>query len=677
MRLARAFAALAVVLVAALPAPAQPRAANLLSLEQYLDWEDVQQPQLSPDGTQVIYTRRWVDKMNDKWETTLWTMNVDGTHQRALGPGSGVRWSPDGKRIAYIARGEPSGPQIFTRWMDAEGAVTQISHLTEAPSALEWSPDGRTIAFNMNVPTRENWRIAMPTPPRGAKWTEAPKIVTRLNFRRDREGYTDEYYRHIFTIPADGGTPRQITDGDWNHGAPSFSADGKSIVFSSLRVDDPEHQFRKSTLYVANLVTGKITALTHDNRNNGNPQYSPNGQLIAWMAADSVDHSAWAPQVLWVMNADGSNPHPVTGSLDRPISDVIWAPDNSGLYFGVESEGSKNFAFASVTGQVRPITTGAQVLTVTDISAGGVAVGTRSTATKPNDVVSFTIPKSGTVTSVAQLTAVNDDVLAGKDLASTEEIWYRSKDGLRIQGWIVKPPGFDPKKKYPLILDIHGGPQAMYNVGFSFARQDHAAAGYVVLYTNPRGSTGYGTKFTNEIKNAYPDKDFDDLMVGVDSVIARGYVDPKNLFVYGCSGGGVLTAWTVGHTDRFAAASSNCPVIDWISFVGETDGASWYFNFEKPFWEDPSEHLRRSPIMYVGNVKTPTMLMTGVLDLRTPMPQTEEFYRALKLRGVPTAMIRMNGEYHGTSSIPSNFLRTQLYLRSWFERYSTKKTASN
>src|SRR5581483_6304368 len=239
MRLARAFAALAVVLVAALPAPAQPRAANLLSLEQYLDWEDVQQPQLSPDGTQVIYTRRWVDKMNDKWETTLWTMNVDGTHQRALGPGSGVRWSPDGKRIAYIARCEPSGPQIFTRWMDAEGAVTQISHLTEAPSALEWSPDGRTIAFNMNVPTRENWRIAMPTPPRGAKWTEAPKIVTRLNFRRDREGYTDEYYRHIFTIPADGGTPRQITDGDWNHGAPSFSADGKSIVFSSLRVDDP------------------------------------------------------------------------------------------------------------------------------------------------------------------------------------------------------------------------------------------------------------------------------------------------------------------------------------------------------------------------------------------------------------------------------------------------------
>ncbi len=195
-----------------------------------------------------------------------------------------------------------------------------------------------------------------------------------------------------------------------------------------------------------------------------------------------------------------------------------------------------------------------------------------------------------------------------------------------------------------------------------------------MLYTNPRGSTGYGEKFTNEIKNAYPGKDFDDLMAGVDTVIGRGYIDPKNLFVYGCSGGGVLTAWTVGHTDRFAAAAALCPVIDWISFVGETDGAGWYQNFEKPFWEDPSEYLRRSPIMYVGNVKTPTMLMTGVLDLRTPIPQIEEFYRALKVHGTPTVMIRMNNEYHGTSSTPSNFLRTQLYLRSWFDRYSAKNT---
>ena len=208
----------------------------------------------------------------------------------------------------------------------------------------------------------------------------------------------------------------------------------------------------------------------------------------------------------------------------------------------------------------------------------------------------------------------------------------------------MKPPDFDPTKKYPLMLDIHGGPHAMYNVGVQLrAAGSRGERLRVALHESAR-QHGLRQAFANAIKNAYPGKDFDDLMAGVDTVIGRGYVDTKNLFVYGCSGGGVLTAWTVGHTNRFAAASSLCPVIDWISFVGKTDGASWYDNFEKLPWEDPSEHLRRSPIMYVGNVKTPTMLMTGVIDLRTPMPQTEEFYRALKLRKVPTAMIRFNNE---------------------------------
>lgn len=650
--------------------PARP--ANHISLEQYLDWEDVQNPQLSPDGTQILFTRRWVDKMNDKWESSIWLMNSDGSHPRSLAQGSGMRWSRDGKRIAYVGKGEPSGQQIFVRYMDAEGGTTQISHLTDTPSALEWSPDGRTIAFNMNVPVHDTWRIAMPTPPKGAKWIDPPKVVTRLNYRSDRIGYTDDYFRHIFVIPADGGTAHQVSKGDWNYSAANFSADSKWLVYSGLFEPNAEMAYRKSNVYVANVETGATKQLTHRNGTSAQPLFSPDGKTIAFISADSGDHSAWAESKLYMMNADGSNVHLASGDLDRPITGVIWAPDNSGVYFNVESSGSKNMYFASTAGQFHPVTSGAQVLTVSDVGKNGLVVGVRSTPIKPNDVVSFKLPRSGTTSTFTQLTAVNDDVLSGKDLAQTEEIWYTSKDGLKIQGWVVKPPGFDPAKKYPLILDIHGGPQAMYNVGFSFARQDDAAAGYVTLYTNPRGSTGYGAKFTNEIKNAYPDKDFDDLMAGVDTVVGRGYIDQKNMFVTGCSGGGVLTAWTVGHTNRFAAAAARCPVIDWISFVGETDGASWYGNFEKPFWEDPSEYLRRSPIMYVGNVKTPTMLMTGVLDLRTPIPQIEEFYRALKEHGTPTVMIRMNNEYHGTSSTPSNFLRTQLYLRSWFEKYAAK-----
>jgi dipeptidyl aminopeptidase/acylaminoacyl peptidase len=664
--------------VAAAPVFAQQttqRPANRVALEQYLDWEEVSNPQLSPDGTQILFSRRWVDKVNDKWESSIWLMNVDGTHQRSLTQGSDVHWSPDGKRIVYVGKGEPSGQQVFVRWMDAEGATTQISHVSDAPSGLEWAPDGKSIAFTMNVPVKDTWRIAMPTPPKGAKWTEPPKVVTRLNYRSDRIGYTDDSYRHIFVVPADGGTARQITNGDWNHSAPSFSADSKWIAFSSLREPNAEEAYRKSQIYAANVETGEIKQLTHRNGTNGSPAFSPDGKTIAFMSADSSDHSAWAESKLYFMNADGSNVRLVSGTLDRPITGLSWAPDASGLYFNVESEGSKNLYFATASGSYRPVTSGKQVLTVSSVGKTGVAVGIRTTPTKPNDVVSFTVPKTGATSTMTQLTAVNDDVLMGKQLAQTEEIWYTSKDGLKIQGWIVKPPGFDPSKKYPLILDIHGGPQSMYNVAFSFARQDHAASGYVILYTNPRGSTGYGEKFTNEIKNAYPGKDFDDLMAGVDTVLGRGYVDPKNLFVYGCSGGGVLTSWIVGHTTRFAAAAALCPVIDWISFVGETDGAGWYGNFEKPFWEDPSEYLRRSPIMYVGNIKTPTMLMTGVLDLRTPIPQIEEFYRALKMKGVPTVMIRMNNEYHGTSSTPSNFLRTQLYLRSWFDKYGSKRAS--
>src|SRR5689334_12074538 len=236
MRVLRSLAAftIAVTPVATIPFAlgaqlAAPQHSNRVSLEQYLDWEEVQAPQLSPDGSQILFTRRWVDKLNDKWESSIWLMNADGSHQRALVQGSDVHWSPDGKRIAYVAKGEPSGQQIFVRYMDAEGAVTQISHVTDAPSGIEWSPDGKSIAFLMNVPTRDTWRIAMPTPPKGAKWTEAPKVTSRLNYRSDRVGYTDEAYRHVFVIPADGGTPRQLTNGDWNHTGASFSGDSKWV----------------------------------------------------------------------------------------------------------------------------------------------------------------------------------------------------------------------------------------------------------------------------------------------------------------------------------------------------------------------------------------------------------------------------------------------------------------
>lgn len=653
--------------------PAAPSVSGrLLQLADYLEWEQVSEPRLSPDGARVVYARRVVDQLNDRWESSLWIMNADGTRNRFLVKGSGAEWSPDGTRIAYIATGEPSGAQVFVRWMDDEGAITQVTRVTDAPGGLRWSPDGRTLAFTMRVargPAKDNpfARVALPAAPKGAKWTEPPKVVTDLDWRQDREGATDDGVRHVFVVPADGGTARQVTNGDWDHGTPAWSPDGRTLAFSALRIPNAQLAWRESEVYAADVASGTIRQLTRRKGPDANPVWSPDGRMIAYTGFDSTD-ATWQDAAIYLMNADGSSPRALTKAMDRSPAGMFWSPDGTGLFFNADNEGSRHLYFVTSAGQVRQVSQGEEVLTITDLSKTGIAVGTRTTPTEPGDVVRVSLKGAPAIT---RLTEVNADVLAGKVLGAQEAIWYPSKDGLRVQGWIVKPPDFDPSKKYPLMLEIHGGPHAMYNVGWSFARQEHAANGFVVLYTNPRGSTGYGSAFGNAIKNAYPGKDFDDLMAGVDQVLGRGYVDPARLYVFGCSGGGVLTSWIVGHTDRFAAASANCPVTNWMSFVGTTDGPQfWYRNFEKNFWDDPSEHLRRSPIMYVGKVTTPTMLMTGVLDLRTPMPQTEEYYSALKMRGVPSAMVRFNNEWHGTSSTPSNFLRTQAYLREWFGKYT-------
>jgi len=655
----------ALALAAAAPVAAQAPHPDRLTLDAFMEWERAGSPQIAPDGRQIVYTRGWIDKVNDRWESSLWIMGTDGARNRFLAEGSNARWSPDGTRIAFTRRGEPQGNQIFVRWMDAEGATTQITRVEDSPGGLAWSPDGKWIAFTMNVDDKPDFpRVSMPARPDGAKWTGDPKVVTRLNYRRDRTGYTDGGYRQIFVVPADGGTPRQVTAGDWNSSEPVWTPDGAEVLFSSLRVDTAEYSWRESEIYAVNLATGAVRQLTTRAGPDGNPVVSPDGKLVAYTGMDTGDFT-YHTTSLYVMDISGANPRLLTPDFDRSPEQVTWAADNSGIYFTAENEGTQNLYLASLRGGVRQLSEGKHLFDIVTVTPQGLAVGTRTSVHEPGDIVTYDI-KSKRFT---KLTDVNGDVLAGRTLGDVEEFWYTSVDDYRIQGWIVKPPDFDPAKQYPLMLTIHGGPHGMYGVGFNFGWQEHAANGYVVLYTNPRGSTGYGSAFGNAIKNAYPSKDFDDLMNGVNEVITRGYVDTLNMFVYGCSGGGVLTSWIVGHTTRFAAASANCPVTNWFSFVGTTDGASWYRNFAKLPWEDPTEHLRRSPLMYVGNVTTPTMLMTGELDLRTPMEQTEEYYRALKMQKVPTAMVRFKNEWHGTSSTPSNFLRTQLYLRAWFEKF--------
>ena len=673
----RTRACLWVLVVLVLPATLFGQADDRLSLDLYLELEGVSGPRLSPDGSQIIYTRQWVDKVNDRRESSLWIMNADGGRNRFLVEGSNARWSPSGDRIIYTASGKPAGTQIFVRWMDAEGAVSQITRVEKSPGSIEWSPSGDSIGFTMLVEEKNSWSIDLPSRPEGAKWTETPKIVERLSYRRDRQGFTDTGYRHIFVVPASGGTPRQITSGDFNHSSVEWTPDGASILFSGLRADDADYQWRESHIYAVDVATRQIRQLTDHHGPDSGPLVSPDGTKIVYVGYDWTEDT-FVERKIFVANIDGSNAHLASGDWDRSPSNITWNASGSGVYFTASDSGLRNLHFLSLEGSragtVSSVTTGTHLLTTTDIHPSGTAVGIRTSFHKPADVVRFDVARAS---DIQQLTHVNDDILTGRKLGEVHEIKYESTGGLEIQGWYVTPPDFDPDRKYPMQLHIHGGPHGMYNVGFNFGWQEQAANDYVILYTNPRGSSGYGSSFGNEIMRAYPSKDYDDLMAGVDTMLEKGFVDEQNMFVTGCSGGGVLTAWVVGHTDRFAAASANCPVIDWVSFVGTTDGASWYRNFDELPWDDPSEHLRRSPLTYVGNVSTPTMLMTGVNDLRTPMPQTEQFYSALKFLKVPAAMLRFNDEWHGTTSKPSNFMRTQLYLRHWFEKYTRPGTSSD
>ena len=677
-----------IMIVACLWAPAAVRAQEtaadtLLTVNHYLDWEQVSDPQLSPDGSQILYTRTWVNRLEDKWESALWIMSADGTRNRFLTKGSNARWAPDGSRIAYFADGDPKGTQVFVRWMDAEGATSQVTRVVETPSDLRWSPDGKWLSFAMLVRQSTPWTISMPTAPTGANWTAAPRIVDRLHYRQDRRGYMEDGYLHLFVVAADGGTPRQLTSGDWNVGARfdglssgvgyDWTPDAKTIVVDGFKDPQADRNYRSSHLYVVDLASGAVRQLTSRPGVWNTPAISPDGRTVAFMGYDSANVSYRAEDVM-VIGLDGSGMRKISGDLDRDPGTLRWAPDGSGVYFAAGDRGTSNVWFAAVSGGARQVTTGVHMLSLTSMDRNLNAVGTQSDPSNPADVARFNLRRPG---SIARLTRVNEDVLNRIKLGSVEEVWYPSSGGARIQAWIVKPPSFDASKKYPLLLEIHGGPHGMYSVGFSYLFQNFAANGYVVLYVNPRGSTGYGSAFGNAIFHAYPSVDYDDLMAGVDTVVRRGIVDTTRMYVAGCSGGGVLSSWVIGHTHRFAAAAVRCPVIDWLSFAGQTDIPYFTYNFfDAPFWEKPEQWLKQSSLMYVGNVTTPVLLMTGELDLRTPMPQTEEYFSALKYRGIETVMLRFNGEYHGTGSKPTNFMRTQLYMLSWFQKHSGAGTTT-
>jgi dipeptidyl aminopeptidase/acylaminoacyl peptidase len=653
-------------------AQSKPR---LLDKDSFMEMESVGNPAISPDGRSIIFTRTWVDKLKDRYRSNLWIIDVDGARVRELTGGahndSSPVWSPDGKRIAFLSDRDGTD-QLYVMWLDTR-EIARLTRLERAPNNIDWSPDGKYIAFTSSVPDNDPiLPVKLPEKPRGAEWAKPAVVVDRLQWASDGRGPLPKANTHVFVIDATlGGTPRQITSGKYDHTGFDWSSDGRTIYVSGIRKPEAEYLRRDSEIYAIDLATLAIKQLTDRNGPDNSPEVSPNGNWIAYTGNDDKMYTNHIGSIYLMDKQGGGKRAWATDLLSSP-QNLSWAADSSGVYFTIEEKGSSHVYFVALDGGKRKVTDGVHILNRVSLSAGGQAAAVRTSFQEPGALVTFNIKGAAKMT---KLVDVNSDVLADVKLGEAEELWYTSKDGLKIQGWLIKPANFTAGKKYPMVLWIHGGPWSMYSVAWNWAFQNFAANGYAVLYTNPRGSTGYGQDFVNGIQYSYPGKDYDDLMAGVDAAIAKGFIDDKNLFVCGGSGGGVLTAWIVGHTDRFAAAVSMRPVINWHSFVGTTDGAMWYHQFQKRPWEDPMEFAVRSPLHYVANVKTPTMVMTGEADLRTPMGQSEEYYRALKMLKKETLLVRMPDEFHGWRR-PSHQLLQQLYLQAWFEKHMRKDAAS-
>ncbi len=654
-----------------------------LAIEDIFNLELASDPQISPDGTRVVYVRQFADIMKDQRRSNLWMVSFDGKDHRPLTTGNfsdnSPRWSPDGTQIAYISDRDGS-PQIYRHWMDS-GQTAKLSSLTSDPSGIAWSPDAKWISFTALVAEEAPIVDGMPVKPEGATWADPARVIDQLVYRFNGPGYLKPGYHHLFVLPAEGGTPRQISSGDFQHGGVGFRAseavwtpDSKHLILSANRHPNYELEPLDTDVYEFSLADGSVKALTTRKGPDHSPQVSPDGRRIAYLGFDDR-YQGYQVTRLFVMARDGSGSRPLTDGLDRDVANIRWSPDGSGVYFTSDDQGNTGFHFMTLDGPIQKLAgnLGASFSAyggggTISIAKSGAFATTYSRPHVPGDIAVGSMGKP----EVKVLTAVNEDLFAGKKLGEVEEIWYdSSKDGRKVQGWLLKPPDFDPSRKYPLILEIHGGPFANYGDRFDLEKQLMAARGYVVLYTNPRGSTSYGGEFGNLIHHAYPGDDFYDLDSGVDAAIAKGYIDPENVMVTGGSGGGVLTSWMVGRTTRFRAAVTVYPVINWYSFtltsdIGNMTSKYWFPGLP---WDHVEHYEKRSLLSVVKNVKTPTMVLCGEEDYRTPMSESEQYYQALKLLGVETELVRVPGEPHGISRRPSHHMAKILSIIGWFERH--------
>jgi dipeptidyl aminopeptidase/acylaminoacyl peptidase len=678
MRLAVVATVMALAAAGAVSAQAPDAPSRTFGARDLFGLQMASDPQVRPDGGAVAYVRLSNDIMTDRARRSIWLVDTATGAQTPLvvdeAANMSPRWSPDGSRLAYVAAG-PDGAQLYVRWI-ASGRSAKVATLEQSPNDIAWSPDGKTLAFTML--TLDEGRPLAPSirKPEGAKWAEPLKVIDRITYRADGEGFLKAGYRHVFTVSADGGQPRQLTFGKFDDAGPiDFSHDGKSVLFSTNRAENWERDPQESEVYAVSVADGALSRLTSRVGPDGAPAVSPDGLKIAYVGFDDARRRGYENQRLYVMDRDGRNSRVLTGGLDRSVNAPQWAADGKSIYVSYDDQAIPKVARVGLDGKVETVVAGLggggldRPYTGGQFSVGrsGLVAFTDASTARPSDLAIWRGGKAQRVTDL------NADLLAGKTLAKVEPLPVTSSyDKKPIGAWMALPPNFDPSKKYPLILEIHGGPFSAYGPSFATDVQLYAAAGYIVVYSNPRGSTSYGDAFANEIDRNYPSHDYDDLMSVVDAAIAKGSVDDKRLYVTGGSGGGALTAWIVGKTDRFRAAATQKPVINWTSEVLTTDGynfmASYWFG--KMPWEDPQGYWARSPLSLVGNVKTPTLVVVGEQDDRTPPSEADQYFAALQLRGVPTALVRVPGASHGgIAARPSQSAAKAGAILAWFERY--------
>lgn len=681
------------LLVAAAVLPSQQAAAQTRPFQpaDIYDLAMVNSPQVSPDGSRVLFTRTAFDRGTDRRTGELWLAHLDAAGRiidkrllvgRDIGPREAA-WSPDGSRIAYVAQALGKA-QVHVLAL-AEGVGRQITSGDLSPSQPTWSPDGRRLAFIGRVDAKPVTIPGMPEKPKGADSAADPKIISDLFWRADGTGERRPGATHLFVADASSGVVTQLTLGDTNKvnddGGLDWTKDGRAII--APYTPDPINGPREIDLYLYQAKVGEIgkigppVQLTSRPGSEYRPVVSPDGGSLAFIGSVASSQFYDMPELWTTSTTPGGPVRHLSKALDRPVADAHWASDGRSLDILYHDEGTQRVARIDAT-------TGATSIRVP--SVGGTRLYLPSAGGQAScalDTCAYTTPLTDRPAGLGiSLNASQTDALdfnaawaATRTPARIEEITAASRaDGRRIQGWIAFPPDFSPGKRYPVILDIHGGPNTDYGPFFSVTHSLYAAAGYIVLFANPRGSIGYGSAFANAITNAYPGQDHDDLMTMVDALAARPFVENRNLFIGGGSGGGVLTLWAIGkEPDKFRGAVALRPVVDWTDQATTSDSTAFFAKHwmgAMP-WDKPDLYFSRSPFSLTGLIKTPTLLITGENDYRTPISQTEQMFGALKLRGVDTMMIRLPGAGHGMGR-PSQWLQSILAPIDWFNQRKVK-----